>query len=110
MQFYLYSYSFAKIDGKEDRSTIIYNSRIKLGGIPLEAYEYIVSGKSAIEWIIDRYKVDEDKVSGLKNNPNDWCAESGDPEYIVNLIKRVVRVSLETMKIVNSLPPIKEKK
>jgi len=102
--------SFAKIDGKEDRSTIIYNSRIKLGGIPLEAYEYIVSGKSAIEWIIDRYKVDEDKVSGLKNNPNDWCAESGDPEYIVNLIKRVVRVSLETMKIVNSLPPIKEKK
>jgi predicted helicase len=102
--------SFAKIDGKEDRSTIIYNSRIKLGGIPLEAYDYIVSGKSAIEWIIDRYKVDEDKVSGLKNDPNDWCSESGDPEYIVNLIKRVVRVSLETMKIVNSLPPIKEKK
>ncbi len=100
--------SFAKINGREDRSTIIYNERIKLGNIPLEAYEYTVSGKSAIEWIIDRYKVDQDKISGLINNPNDWCDEHNDPEYIINLIKRIVRVSLESVKIINSLPSLEE--
>ncbi len=101
---------FPKINGKEDKTTIIYNNRIKLGGIPLEAYEYVVNGKSAIEWIIERYQVTVDKDSGIINDPNDWSSELNDPEYIVNLIKRVVRVSLESVKIIKSLPQLEESK
>lgn len=99
---------FPKLGSKEDKSTIIYNTRIKLGGIPLEAYEYVVNGKSAIEWVMERYQLSVDKDSQIKNDPNDWCKEVNDPEYIINLIKRVVRVSVESVKIINSLPKIEE--
>ncbi len=99
---------FPKINGKEDKTTIIYNNRIKLGGIPLEAYDYVVNGKSAIEWVLERYQVSIDKDSGIINNPNDWSSENNDPEYIINLIMRVVRVSLESIKIINCLPKIEE--
>ena len=94
-------------DKKPDKSTIIVNGNITLGGIPLEAYEYVVNGKPAIEWLIERYQVTRDKDSGIANDPNDW---SDDPRYIVDLVKRVVRVSLETMKIVKSLPALNEAK
>lgn len=94
---------FGKKDGKEDKTTIIYNSHITLSRIPLEAYEYVVNGRPAIEWIMERYRVMVDKDSGISNDPNDW---SEDPQYILNLVKRIVRVSLETMKIVKSLPPL----
>jgi predicted helicase len=76
-----------------------------LQGIPLETYEYIVNGKSALDWIMERYAVTVDKDSGIRNDPNDW---SEDPTYIVNLVKRMVRVSLETMEIVNTLPALNE--
>ncbi len=72
--------------------------------IPLAAYDYIVNGKPAIEWIIERYQVTRDKDSGIVNDPNDWCKEHGQPRCIVDLIGRVVRVSTETMKIVTRLP------
>lgn len=62
--------------------------------------------KSAIEWVMDRYQVKTDKASGIVNDPNDWCVEVGDPRYIVDLVKRIVTVSLETMKIVDSLPAL----
>jgi predicted helicase len=91
----------------KDKTTIIYNSKIKLSGIPLEAYDYIVNGKSALEWIIERYQYTKDKDSGITNDPNDWSEE---PRYILDLVKRIVRVSVETVKIVNSLPALKEKK
>ena len=91
---------------KQDKTTIIYNSYITLYGIPLEAYEYIVNGKSALEWIMERYQFTKDKESLITNDPNDW---SEDPQYILNLVKRIVRVSIETMKIVNSLPPLNER-
>lgn len=97
---------FGKKEGKPDKSVIIYNGNLTLRGIPLEAYEYVVNGKPAIEWIIERYQDKPDPVSGIRNNPNDWCAEQGNPRYIVDLIKRIVRVSVESADIVKSLPPL----
>jgi predicted helicase len=98
---------FAGAGGREkDKSTIIYNSRITLRGIPLEAYEYVVNGKSAIEWVMERYQVSVDSDSGIRNDPNDWCREHNDPVYILNLLKRVIRVSIETVRIVKGLPSI----
>ncbi len=88
----------------DDRSRIVYNERLTIAGIPAEAYEYVVNGKSAIEWLMERYAVSTDKASGIVNDPNDWAAEHGDPAYIFNLVLRLVTVSLETVKIVKSLP------
>ena len=92
-----------KVKGKPDRSTIVYNNRVTLTNIPEEAYRYQLGARSAIEWIIDRYQVRVDKASGIVNDPNDW---SDDPRYIIDLLKRIVTVSLETMKIVDQLPPL----
>lgn len=100
---------FGKRDKKPDKSTIIYNSRITLTGIPLEAYEYVVNGKPAIEWIMERYQLTKDKDSGIVNDPNDWASEHNDPEYILRLLKSIITVSIETMKIVKALPPLNER-
>lgn len=90
------------------RHTIIYNDTCTLSEIPDEAYEYIVNGKSAIEWLMERYAVTTDKDSGNVNDPNDWCDEQGNPRYIIDLVKRIVRVSIETMEIVKKLPALEE--
>lgn len=92
-----------KVKGQTDRSTIIYNTRVTLSNIPEEAYRYQLGARSAIEWIIDRYRVKTDSASGIVNDPNDW---SEDPRYIIDLLKRIVTVSLETMKIVDALPAL----
>jgi len=92
--------------GKEDRTVIVYNDHITLRGIPLEAYEYVVNGKSAIEWIMERYQVSRDKKSGIVNDPNRWLEEQGDPYYIIDLIKSVVTVSMETVRIIEQLPEL----
>lgn len=101
---------FAKVrvDGNliPDRSTIHYNDRITLSGIPEEAYRYQLGSRSAIEWIIDRYYVKTDKASGIVNDPNDWSREVGDPRYIIDLLARIVTVSVETMKVVDALPSL----
>jgi predicted helicase len=94
---------------KADKTRIHYNSHLTLDGIPLEAYDYIVNGKPALEWIMERYQITIDKDSGIKNDPNDWCKEHNNPRYIVDLLKRVTRVSLETNKIVNALPELNER-
>ena len=91
-----------------DRTMIVYNDWITLAGIPDEAHEYIVGPRSALAWLIDRYQVTTDKTSGIVNNPNDWGAEIGNPRYIIDLVKRVTTVSVETMAIVRSLPPLEE--
>lgn len=91
---------------KVDRSVIQYNDRIALSGIPDEAYRYMLGSRSAVEWIIDRYYVKTDKKSGIVNDPNDWSREVGDPRYVVDLLARIVTVSVETMKIVDALPPL----
>lgn len=96
---------FGKKEGKPDKSVIHYNPNVILRGIPLAAYEYVVNGKPAVEWIMERYQVAVDKASGIQNDPNAW---SDDPEYIVNLLRRIVRVSLETVRIVATLPPLNE--
>ncbi len=95
--------TFGKKDGKPDKSVIVYNSHITLTGIPLEAYEYVVNGKPALEWIMERYQFTRDADSQIANDPNDY---SDDPAYILNLVKRIVRVSLETVRIVNNLPAL----
>lgn len=100
---------FAKVrdeNGKlvPDKSKIIYNGRITIESIPLKAYEYIVNGKSAIEWIMERYSVAIDKASQIKNDPNDWSREHGQPRYILDLLLSVIILSCQTVSIVNALP------
>lgn len=96
-----------KFKSKQDKSVIVYNKHITIKNIPLEAYEYVVNGKSAIEWIIDRYQVRIDKASQIKNDPNDWAIEHNDPTYILDLLLSIITVSIETMKIVKELPKLK---
>jgi predicted helicase len=91
---------------KEDKSVIEYNPWISLSGVPMEAYEYVVNGRSAIEWIMERYQVKIDKDSGIKNDPNDWASEHNKPRYILDLLQSIITVSLETRKIVNNLPNV----
>ena len=95
-----------KGDAAKDRSTIIYNSSITIKNIPLEAQEYVVNKKSALDWIVERCCVSTDKDSGIVNDFNDYAKEMGDEKYIFNLILRVITVSLETMKIVKALPTL----
>ena len=103
---------FAKVRDPEtkqlvaDRTTIVYNSGITLSGIPEQAYRYMLGSRSAIGWIIDRYQVKTDKASGIVNDPNDWSREVSDPRYVIDLLARIVTVSLETMKIVDALPAL----
>lgn len=94
---------FAK---KGERSAIVYNGHITVSGIPDDAYRYMLGSRSAVEWIIDRYQVKTDQASGIVNDPNDWSREVGDPRYILDLLARIVTVSLETMEIVDTLPPL----
>ncbi|MDP9294292.1 MAG: transposase [Actinomycetota bacterium] len=84
----------------KDRTTIVYNAHLTLDGIPERAYEYEVNGRPAIEWIIDRYQIRTDKDSGIVNDPN---AYSDDPRYIVDLLRRIVTVSLKTLEITDQL-------
>lgn len=90
----------------QDMTVLKVAESMTLRGIPLEAYEYVVNGRSAIGWLMDRYQVRKDKASGIINDPNDY---SDDPRYIVDLVERVVTVSMETIAIVNELPALNEK-
>lgn len=84
-----------------DLSTIIYNQDITISNIPEKAYEYMVNGRSAIEWIMDQYQIKTDKKSGITDDPNDY---STDEKYIFNLLLRIINVSVQTVDLVNSLP------
>ena len=90
-----------------DNSIVIYNQSITVRDIPLEAYDYIVNGKSAITWVIERQRIKADKNSGIVNDANDWAIDTmNNPRYPLELLLRVITVSIETNKIVNSLPPL----
>ncbi|KVO53544.1 DEAD/DEAH box helicase [Burkholderia stagnalis] len=93
-------------NGKEkDLTTLFYNAKITVTGIPLEAYEYVVNGKPALDWVVERQCVKSDKDTGIVNDANDYAIETmNNPRYPLELFQRVVTVSLETMKIVKSLP------
>lgn len=91
---------------KDQKDTIIYNSCITITNIPPDAYNYVVNGKSAIEWIMERYQVTTHKDSGIKNNPNDWATEVGNPLYILDLLLSIINVSMQTNEIVRGLPRV----
>ncbi|MDB5032858.1 MAG: hypothetical protein JWQ98_99, partial [Chlorobi bacterium] len=86
----------------KDKTQIEYNGFLTLAGIPPEAFEYRLGNRSALEWVIDQYRVKIDERSGITNDPN----RADDPEYIVRLVKQVITVSLETMAIVKGLPAL----
>lgn len=98
-----------KVNGKSvnDKTTIIYNGRITIKGIPEDAYRYVVNGKPAIDWVIERQCIKTDKDSGIENDANLWATETMmDPKYPFELVLRMITVSLETMKIVDALPAL----
>jgi predicted helicase len=103
--YYVTQMRYAKNGKEKDLTTVIYNEHITIKGIPVEAYEYVVNGKPALDWIMERYCVKTDKDSGIVNDANLWAKETEkNPKYILELFQRVITVSLETMKIVKGLP------
>ena len=103
----LYHVEKMRFPKKGQKETIIYNSHITIENIPAKAYEYVVNGKSAIEWIMERYKITTHKDSGITNNPNDWATEVGNPRYILDLLLSIINVSVQTVEIVEGLPELK---
>ena len=105
-------YGFYRVDpkmrfkSKDDKSVILYNCHIRIDNIPDKAYDYVVNGKSAIEWIVERYCVSVDKKSLIKNDANDWAREHEKPRYILDLLLSVIHVSTQTVDIVNALPKL----
>lgn len=94
-----------KFASKADKTRVIYNHKITMSSIPLEAYDYVVNGKPALDWVVERQCVKTDKDSGIVNDANLWAIETvGDAAYPLKLFQRVITVSLETMKIVRALP------
>lgn len=92
---------------RTDRSAVVVNGHLTLRGIPETAHDYKLGSRSALDWILERYQIKTDKPSGIVNDPNDWGREHGQPRYIVDLVKRITRVSVETMAIVEALPALK---
>jgi len=90
----------------KDKTTLTYNRDIKIKNIPLRSFEYVVNGRSPLEWIIDRYQVKTDKASGIVNDANAWGLEHDNPRYILDLILSSLTVSLKTLDIVDGLPSV----
>ena len=92
---------------KGQKDTILFNGYITISNIPDKAYEYVLNGKIAIEWIMERYQITTHKESGITNDPNDWAKEVGNPRYIFDLLLSVINVSMKSVEIVESLPELK---
>lgn len=90
--------------GAWDKTRIRYNGFIDIEGIPEDAQRYMLGSRSALDWIVERYQIKTDKASGIVNDPNDWSREHEQPRYIIDLIGRIVTVSVRTMQIVDGLP------
>ena len=98
-----------KFQGKgneQDKTILVYNDYVVLSGIPEEAHRYELGQRTALGWLMDRYYVKTDKDSGIVNDPNTWGEEHGYPRYLVDLIKRVVTVSVKTLEIMDRLPEL----
>lgn len=96
---------WAKTSGKaKDLTRLIYNDYLTFSGIPAEANECKIGGRSPLEWMVDRYKITTDKKSGIVNDPNDYCREVGDPAYIAKLVPSLVTVSMRTQELMRALP------
>ena len=90
----------------DDKTVLIVNEHVRLAGIPPQAHGYVVNGRTPLEWFIDRYRVTRDRESGIVNDPNGWFSQ---PEDLIAAIRRIVHVSVETVRIVTGLPePIAE--
>lgn len=105
-EFAYYAVEKMRFPKKDERHTIVYNGHIAIHNIPAEAYDYVVNGKSAIEWVMERYAVTIHKDSGIKNDPNLWSREQGRPRYILDLLLSIIHVSVETQRIVADLPKL----
>jgi len=90
----------------EDKTRVLYNRQVTISKIPLRAHDYRLGSRSALDWILNQYEVATDKASGITNDPNDWGAEHGQPRYIFDLLRRVVTVSMRTLDVTESLPPL----
>lgn len=105
-------YEFYRVEkmrfpAKDREDTIIYNGDLRIENIPAKAYQYMVNGKSAIEWIMERYQVTVDKESQIRNDPNDWSREHEQPRYILDLLLSVIHLSVKSVEIMESLPELK---
>ncbi len=94
------SYRVEKMKLSNDKTSLQVNDSLTLGGIPAAVFDYRLGNRSALDWVIDQYRVKTDKRSGITSDPN----REDDPEYIVRLVGQVVKVSLETVRIVAALP------
>ena len=95
-----------KFENKDDKSSIMLNGHLTIENIPLKAYDYFVNGRSAIEWIMDRYQYRTEPKTGIRNDPNLYAEENNNPRYIVDLMMSVISVSMKTVEIVESLPKL----
>jgi predicted helicase len=102
-----YTVTKMRFPKKDQRDTIIYNPHVTISSIPPKAYGYVVNGRSAIEWVMDRYQAKTDRDSGIANDPNLYAEEIGDPKYILNLLLSVIALSVRTVEIVEGLPDLK---
>ena len=91
---------------KDQKDTIIYNNKIIISNIPAKAYKYIINGKSAIKWVMELYQITKNKDSGIKNDPNNWTDEIGNPRYILDLLLSIINVSVQSVDIIKSLPKL----
>ena len=94
---------------KDQKDTIQFNSHITISNIPEKAYQYMVNGRSAIEWVMERYQIKTHKETNITNNPNLWCDEHNNPRYILDLLLSVISLSVQTVDIVNALPIVEWK-
>ena len=102
-----FSVTKLRFASKSDRTTLIYNSDVTIKNIPPRSFDYVVNGRSPLEWIIDRYQVKTDTASKIVNDPNAWATEHDKPRYILDLILSCLTVSLKTLDIVDALPQVK---
>ena len=89
-----------------DKTRIIYNADITLAGIPDEAHRYTLGSRSALDWLVECYRVKTHNESDIESDPNAWGADAGDPRYVLDLVKRVTMVSVRTVQIVEGLPDL----
>lgn len=109
--FHVKKMKFVGTGKNKNKSKIIYNKSITIEDIPLEAYDYIVSGRAALEWVMERQVVKTDKASKITNDANDYAKETmGNVRYPLELFQRVITVSLRTMEIVKGLPVLELRK
>jgi predicted helicase len=100
-------WAFGKNGKEKDKTTVIYNANITMTDVPLAAYDYVVNGKPALEWVMERQVVKVDKASGIENDANRYAIETmNNPAYPLELFQRVITVSLRTMEIVRGLPKL----